>query len=290
MIFETGPWRMDISPEIGGSVRSLSWNAMPVLASDDTADHPVLRAGCFAMVPFANRIRDGVVRLPGGVHRTVAAGGVADRVHPLHGIGWLRPWQVASAHPTSASLTLIHDGDAAWPWPFEASLLFGIREEAFSATLMLGNPGPEAMPASVGLHPWFPATAARFSARAGQLWRPDMAGVCTQSEPCTAIEDMAPSDQPLDACLTGWDGEAEIELHGHRFLLIARTPSGPPVPGVPDALHVYTPAGGTRFCLEPQTARSGAFETEIGQPGGPPMLEPGQELVMSVVIVALDSP
>lgn len=289
MILETGPWRMEVSPEIGGSVRSLSWNATPVLATDDTAGHPVLAAGCFAMLPFANRIRDGVVRLPAGERWVVEAGGVADPAHPLHGIGWLRPWQVEPGDATGVFLKLDHTSDAAWPWPFQAHLLFSLKEAAFSATLMLANTGSEPMPASIGFHPWFPAATARFSVKADQLWHPDEAGLCVRSERSAGLVDAAPRDRALDACLTGWDGEVEIELDGHRFWMIARTPSGP-VPRVPDALHVYTPAAGSRFCLEPQSARSGAFEAEAGQPGGPPLLDPGAELVMSISIIALDTP
>lgn len=289
MMIEAGPWRMDVSPEIGGSVRTLSWNGLPVLADDDTAGEPILAAGCFAMLPFANRIRDGVVRLPGGATRTVAAGGVADPAHPLHGIGWLRPWKVETTDRfNGVLLKLVHEGDAAWPWPFEACVSFDVHESAFTSTLILTNAGPEPMPASIGFHPWFPAPAARFSVRTQQLWRPDLAGLCIYPEPCPGFERVAPADQPLDACLTGWTGEARLELEGHAFMLIVTTPSGP-VPHIPDALHVYTPPGGARFCLEPQTARSGAFEVEAGQPGAPPLLEPGDELVMSMAIIALDA-
>lgn len=290
MILAAGPWQLEVNPEVGGSVRSLAWAGIPVLAADDTASDPVLAAGCFAMLPFANRIRDGLVRLPAGASRTVTPGGVADPAHPLHGIGWLRPWQVEPTDPSDGVLLkLVHPGDPAWPWPFQAFLSFRVSDAAFTSTLMLANTGSGPIPASIGFHPWFPAATARFSTRARQLWLPDPSGLCTRPEPCAGFEGAAPADQPLDACLTGWTGEAGIELQGHPFLLIANMPSGP-VPRVPDALHVYTPTGGARFCLEPQSARSGAFDVEAGQPGGPPLLEPGDELVMSMAIMALDAP
>lgn len=290
MIVEAGPWRMEISPEIGGSVRSLSWNGLPILASDDGASHPVQAAGCFLMLPFANRIREGVVRLPGGDSRTVTAGGLGDPVHPLHGIGWLRPWQVETFDPArGALLKLVHHGDGAWPWPFEAYTSFDVVDEAFLSTLMLANTGSEPMPASVGYHPWFPAAGARFTAAGSQLWLPDAAGVCAQAEACAGFENAAPGDRFLDASLTGWDGAVQMQLHGHPFTLVARTPSGP-VPRVPDTLHIYTPSGGSRFCLEPQSARSGAFDLVAGDAGGPALLKPDEELVMSLVIMAPDSP
>ena len=55
----------------------------------------------FPLLPWCNRIRDGRAQF-GGRDIAIAPGHPASPSgkHPLHGIGWLRPWQVAQASPT----------------------------------------------------------------------------------------------------------------------------------------------------------------------------------------------
>jgi aldose 1-epimerase len=285
---------MDVAPETGGAVRQLIWKGLPVLAADPDRTDPVLGMGCFAMVPFANRIRHGRLPGPGGRQLEIKAAGVADPVHPIHGVGWLRTWTVDEVDEAEGRVRLFldHAGDVYWPWAFQAWLGWSLTEAAFCATLVVSMEevpsGQPSMPASIGLHPWFPMQNSRFTAPGTRLWAGDADSICSQPVEHAGFDDAAASSLDLDHCLTGWDGEARIALQGHRFLLFATTPEGA-ASRRPAALHVYAPSGGTRFCLEPMSARSGAFDAEdpVGQ--GVAMLAPGRhDLVMSMGLVALD--
>jgi aldose 1-epimerase len=261
--FGHGGWQGVVWPAVGGSVGSLWYNGQPVLLDDPARPHPVLRAGMFPMVPFANRIRSGRLRLQDGSTRQIGHQGLDHHGHPLHGTGWLRPWQVAQATAGCVVLDYVHAPDPFWPWPFQARLRYAIEPgaggaAAFRASLSLTCAGPEPMPASIGLHPWFAARPdARLSLSATGRWDPDDQGLCVIRGRAGALEQAAVGTLDLDSCLTGWSGAARLDLPSGRFALEA---SG----DRPLAAHVYTPQDAPRFCVEPQTARSGAFELDTG--------------------------
>jgi aldose 1-epimerase len=73
----------------------------------------VLDAACFPLVPYANRIRGGCFSFRG---RTVRlAPNMTGDPSPLHGQGWLNPWNVEAASGSSAALIYrLEPGE--WPW------------------------------------------------------------------------------------------------------------------------------------------------------------------------------
>lgn len=281
-----GQWRLVVEPELGGGIRSLTFADRPVLAEDPEQPDPVLALGCFAMVPFANRIRDGRLSLPDGSTATLEPHRIADPVHPLHGTGWRARWSVRDTGPDDGvHLTLSHAGDGHWPFPFDAQLIYRITAELFIATVILRATGGPPVPASIGLHPWFPAEGARLSVRAGTLWAPDRNRICSVPAAHAGFSAATVSDLDLDHCLTGWDGAAQVRLAGRAFGIEARS-SWPGRSSRTGALHLYIPPGGGRFCLEPQTARSGAFEQPGDSADGPVLLgRLGEDLVQSLRVI-----
>ncbi|MGP2407980.1 aldose epimerase family protein, partial [Listeria monocytogenes] len=76
----------------------------------------------------------------------------------LHGWAWQRPWTVALVSSDRAVLTL-EQAAGEWPWSWRAEQHFAVRPDGLRIELKLYNIDRRPMPAGVGLHPYFPATA-----------------------------------------------------------------------------------------------------------------------------------
>src|SRR5690348_15278151 len=108
VVLAAGELRLVLAPAAGGSIaaftrewqeggrrRELHW-MRPATASGLAAHNPLDMAS-FPLVPFCNRIRDGRASFEGREIRFPPNHPGMDAPHPLHGIGWLLPWQVESA-------------------------------------------------------------------------------------------------------------------------------------------------------------------------------------------------
>ena len=65
LILRAGNLRLDLRPDLGGSIAGLHWNERPVLRQSPEALDEVLEAACFPLVPFCNRIRGGIFTFRG---------------------------------------------------------------------------------------------------------------------------------------------------------------------------------------------------------------------------------
>ena len=91
-----GNLRLELSPSIGGAISAFEW----IDGGDRAADiaqmpqplENVLDAASFPLVPYVNRIRGGRFTFRGREVRL--APNMAGDPSPLHGQGWLNPWQV----------------------------------------------------------------------------------------------------------------------------------------------------------------------------------------------------
>ena len=99
-----------LSPSTGGSISSLEsigeGRRTAVLRKCNSSAENVLEAASFPLVPFVNRIRGGQFTFRGRDIRL--APNMAGDPSPLHGQGWLAPWQVDEAAASSATLSFDH--------------------------------------------------------------------------------------------------------------------------------------------------------------------------------------
>lgn len=239
-----GTTRLDIAPERGGGVLGFRCGDVPVFAGA-RGDTPTDLA-CVALLPFANRIADGRFRLDG---RTVQLPCLPGEAHALHGHGWLRPWQVEAAGPDHATLVFEHAA-SAWPWAYRARQSFALHAQGYRHGLSLTNVSATAMPAGLGLHPWFPRTPqTRYLGLHAGEWQPD-----GRNLPARLLMEPAPVDwwggEPVatrivDHCQVRRRGELRIEWPERALSLVM-------APTANLALtHVYVPAGADFFCVEP---------------------------------------
>ncbi|MBA2676435.1 aldose 1-epimerase [Ramlibacter sp.] len=296
-----GELRLLLAPEAGGSIaaftrqwregrrkRELHW-LRPATAAGLAARNPLDMAS-FPLVPFCNRIRDGRAQFEGREIRFPPNHPGEDAPHPLHGIGWLRPWSVRSADARSAELALDVDASQAWPWRFSSWQRFALSERALSVTMGVRNDDTAAMPVGIGHHPYFPHhPGTRLQSAAEAMWRGDAevmpAGLETGGPVQRLREGVVLAELELDNNFTGWEHSTRVDwpadVHGPRRSIVMQAEA--PL----DYFVLYCPRGYDHFCAEP-VSQCTDWLNLLPQYGHGPLggarLEPGAELVVSFTL------
>ncbi|MCW2831207.1 MAG: hypothetical protein JWP31_1899 [Aeromicrobium sp.] len=122
-----------IDPSRGARLISLVIDGLELLAE----------AGCFPMVPWAGRIRDGLLTIDGVTHRLP----LGKDGHAIHGLGRNEEWQRSGAG--------VYRRPIGAPWPTEgvAELRYTLLPDGLRTELTWTD-GTD-VPCSIGLHPWF---------------------------------------------------------------------------------------------------------------------------------------
>jgi aldose 1-epimerase len=267
LVLQNQSTRVTLDPGRGGAIRELSWRGQDILRPTPAgAGADPFDMACFPMVPFANRLRDG--RFDFGGRNVRLERNWDEDPHPLHGQGWRAAWSVVSESVSSATLRFEGGGDD-WPWRYRCEQTFQLGQDGLAVELLLENLSTEAMPAMLGLHPYFPAAGrARLQARLPRVWLTDSAALPVReagTPPDWRFEPPRPLNiVPLDNCFAGWNGSAALRWPD-RTVTIRATRC--------EYLHVYTPANHDFFCIEPQSARPGALsgnaaDATVLPPGG----------------------
>lgn len=266
---QAGPLRAALRPDLGGCIAGLWHGDLPVLrsAADPAALDQVRGSAVYPLAPYSNRIGWCRFRWQGQAHATRPNFGSSP--HSIHGLGWQRAWQVASASATEAVLTCEHAPDADWPFALALSQRITLRHDgpALSLTMQMSvrNLDERQQPVGLGWHPFFPkraGSALRFAAR--QRWDADATElpVCTTPVEGVAAEVAALN---LDHCFDGWPGEAEV-LDPHFRLQIASSCR---------RLVVFTPPRLPHFCVEPVSHVNNALQAADPLAQGVVALAPG---------------
>ncbi len=249
-----GDTRLTVAPAAGGSIarfwtehpgRAIEW-MRPTPAAALTKRAP-LDLGCFPLVPYSGRIRNGRFRFQD--RDVVLPLNFLPEAHSIHGHGWVMPWRVVRADGGSACLEYQHKADD-WPWTYRARQDFILEPNRLTLEMALTNEGPGPMPSGLGPHPYFARTPkATVSAGIGKMWLND-----SETMPIEPVEPPAERDLnkgvrvdavAMDNCFSGWDHKAVIEWPEWkaRLTMTADAPL--------DFLVVYAPARQNFFCVEP---------------------------------------
>jgi aldose 1-epimerase len=295
VVLTAGELRLVLAPQAGGSIagfsrhwqegrrrRELHW-LRPATATGLAARNPLDMAS-FPLVPFCNRIRDGRASFAGREIRLPPNHPGEDAPHPLHGIGWLLPWQVEQAGKSEAVLSLAVDASQAWPWRFASRQRFVLKERALEVSLQVTNIDTVAMPVGVGHHPYFPHhPGTRVTSPAQAMWCGDaeVMPVDLQADgPVQALrEGVELARLDLDNNFIGWQHSTRIEwpadLHGpaRALTMEAQAPL--------DYFVLYCPRGVEYFCAEPVSQCTdwlNLLPTYGREPLGGAELAPGETL------------
>lgn len=271
---------LDLAPEIGGAVTRFTANGKDVLRPAPKGAFAAHDASSFALVPYANRIENGVLHFRGREYRLRRNFG--DHPHSLHGDGWQSAWRVASLSRDQA--TLVHDHAADdWPWTYSAEQVIALADGGSNLRLTIRNRDVSAMPTSLGFHPYFPRSASTWlTASVAGMWKSDATMIPTEhvagSPPLDlargALVDRAPF---VDNCFTGWKSPARIDQPDGGFTISLEAS---PECGF---FHVYIPVGQSYFAAEPVSAMPNSFNRpEPATVTGMRTLEPGESLSIAM--------
>jgi aldose 1-epimerase len=208
-------------------------------------------AALYPLVPYSNRIRDGRLVFDGEVVRLARNWPGVN--HPMHGDGWAHRWEVVTATSVSAEIVYQHErasDTGGWPFRYLARQSYRLESDRLVMRIALENLEDRAVPAGIGLHPFFVRDRRTMLALGAEsVWTAD-----AEVLPLERIAVPTPWDfstaRPvdpvtLDNCFDGWDGRASITWPDHslRLDLEASEPFRHVV--------IYSPPGQRFFCVEP---------------------------------------
>jgi aldose 1-epimerase len=271
-------YELVLAPEIGGLIASLSLNGRSLLRGSDAPASP-LDCGCFPLVPYCNRIRDGAFLFRG--RRVEITPNMAGDASPLHGDGWLGPWIVESQSGSGACLFFAHE-PGEWPWAYESRQTFRLSEAGLEAEITCRNLSGEPMPCGLGFHPYFPCDAqTRIETAVERVWEVDHKVLPTGIAPPTdryALDGQPACGRGLDNGYGGWAGEMRLTAGDGAVTLMTSPDAG--------FFQIYSPPSGALLAAEPVSHANAALnEPEESWDGlGLRVLEPGETMRLRMTL------
>ena len=213
------------------------------------------KMSCFPLIPFSNRIRNGRFSFQGKQIKMLT--NFPPEVHTIHGHGWKAPWTVSEVKENRAVLAYQHFPDE-WPFPYLARQVLELNGPSLTVTLQITNNGKSAMPAGMGLHPYFVRTPqASITAKTEKMWINDAETMPLRLESVPEIkllnQGLIVTQNALDNLFTGWNREVLISWPewNANLRIFADAPL--------DFLVIYTPSDADFFCVEPVSNVTDAF-------------------------------
>jgi aldose 1-epimerase len=259
-----GSLRLALRPDLGGAIAGLWMGATPVLRSTEPAALTDARSSaCFPLVPYSNRIGHRRFQWQGQNHSTAV--NFNDTPHSLHGVAWLRPWDVVSSSGTEAELVYRHAADAHWPYAFDVSQRFVLTSDGLTLHLAITNRAEQIQPVGLGWHPYLPRRpGARLQVEVSERWDNDASGLPTHRVAHPGI-DAAVCDLDLDNCFGGWQGSARLDDEQVSLRLSSSLAH----------LVVFTPKDKPFYCVEPVSHVRNAIQMAEPAAHGLRALAPG---------------
>ena len=282
-----GDLTLELLPDLGAAVATLRYQGRDVLRPTPKGADDPFQAAAFPLVPFANRIANGVFRM--GDREVRIERNAPGQAHPLHGHGWRRPWRVESVERERATLSFEHPADS-WPWRYAAIQTLTLRADSLEVALSVENRDSTPMPAGLGWHPYFhKGPGALLKADVEGVWLTDGEQLPARLAHGTRFGQWSGGDEVarpelVDHCHTGWPGVAEIVLReaGLRLALTASRALR--------WLHIYSPPGEGFFCVEPVSHMPNAVNRSApAAVTGQRILEPGERLDAHVTLSVVKS-
>ncbi|MFD8805400.1 aldose epimerase family protein [Streptomyces sp. NPDC059597] len=141
IVLTAGDAEVVVRPGNGGRVAGLKVGGTQLLRQGE-------RFGCFPMVPWCGRIRDGRF-LDGGVVRQMP---LNSPPHAIHGTTRDGAWRTARVSADEAVLTF--ELTDPWPHPGKVTQIVSLGEDSLTLTMSVET-YEDSFPAQIGWHPWF---------------------------------------------------------------------------------------------------------------------------------------
>lgn len=277
----SGPLELVLAPGVGGSIARFDVAAadekLSIFRGSDGVPESILDAASFPLIPYCNRIRDGRFTFRG--RKVTLPTNMKNDPSPLHGQGWLSPWQPVHVSESGCELVFRHaPGD--WPWAYEARQRFDLDPQGFTVGLVCRNLSPDPMPCGLGQHPYFPCTSETvIDTHVTHSWTIDEKVLPVEKVPATGrydLKDRQVCGQDLDNGFGGWGQLCRIHTPGSPFRIEFSSTDV-------DFFQLYSPKDGELFVAEPVSHANAALnEPEERWPElGLRVLASGEEMSMT---------
>lgn len=248
-----GALEVALALEAGGRIAQIRYDGVDWLVGEQEGGAAAIGWGCYPMVPWAGRIRQGRFAFDGTRYALPRNFGG----HAIHGVGFSRPWHLDSLGVDSAALSLALPEDEYWPFGGHASQVIRVSADSLELRLAV-QAGEKAMPAVLGWHPWF--------RKPDQLLFSPSAMYPRDGEGIAALPCIAPTPGPWDDCFIN-QSDVTLVSGEQRLRLRADT----------DHWVVYDGAAHAT-CVEPQTGPPDGFTL------APTRLAAGQKMELTLTI------
>ena len=265
-----GALRLAVRPDLGGCIAGLWHRDTPILRSTEPAALAIARkAACYPLVPYSNRLAYRRFRWKGRDYTTQP--NFDDSPHSVHGVGWIRPWQIVSSSAVDLGLRYVHPGDADWPFRFEVSQYFSLTPHSLGVQMIITNTAELAQPVGLGWHPYFQKRSrSRLHIEISDRWDADAAELPVRKVAQHSI-DSDVSHLDYDNCFEGFTGAARIRDEKFSLQLTSSLAY----------LVVFTPHDRDYFCVEPVSHLSNAIHMAEPASHGLRTLAPGESFEAS---------
>ncbi|MFT5893741.1 MAG: aldose 1-epimerase [bacterium] len=300
-LLESDTWRLWCDPTTGVQWmaaevhREGTWHAVIPDCRPSDAPRPgqsetePLAAASFHMLPYSNRIRDGLFEFQSQTIQLEKA-----ESHAIHGALRKLPWKVITTNSSSliCQIDSVDHQSVNWPWPISATLEHRIQGERLISQITLTNKGDIDMPAGFGWHPYFVRTVNGSEALLTLPVKgvfPDAAGDCLPDGAAVALPDnldfRAPkpldASQRIDCCLNGLEGQCVLDWQQGGVKLIIEASD------ICQYLVLYNPDM-PHFAVEPVTNANDAFNLATQSiESGVNILAPGESLTAAMSMTAI---
>ncbi|MDL2338457.1 MAG: aldose 1-epimerase [Pseudomonadota bacterium] len=266
-----GALRLALRADLGGSIAGLWHRDTPILRSTEPGSLAGARqSACYPLVPYSNRLAYKRFRWKGRDYTTET--NFDDNPHSVHGVGWLRAWDMVSHSATDVVLRYRHSPDAHWPFAFEAQQYFALTPHSLGMQMVFTNTADVAQPVGLGWHPYFPKRErSRLHIELSNRWESDATQLPVRQVAQAGI-DSDVSHLGFDHCFDGWNGLARIRDEKFSLQLTSNLTH----------LVVYTPADKPYFCVEPVSHVSNAIHMADPVAQGLRTLQPGESFEASM--------
>ncbi|MEO7334948.1 MAG: aldose 1-epimerase [Caldimonas sp.] len=262
-----GALRLALRPDLGGSIAGLWHRESPILRSTEPTSLASARlSACYPLLPYSNRLGFRHFRWKGAEYTTQP--NFEGSAHSVHGVGWLRPWEIVSSNTVEVVLRYRHEPDGDWPFAFEASQYFTLSPSAMSVQMVFTNKADVAQPVGLGWHPYFARRQrSRLHIDLSERWDSDVTQLPIRKVAQPGIDsDVVHLD--FDNCFEGWRGPARIRDEKFSLQLTSSL----------RYLVVFTPQDREYFCVEPVSHVSNAIHMADPAAHGLRTLEAGESM------------
>ena len=260
LTLKTGPLAVDLAPASGGAIARFAVDGADLLrpmTATDVASGNAMHASAYPLVPFSNRIKDGKLVFEGKTFQLKQNWPGVN--HPMHGDGWSHVWQLVRSDAHSGEIVYEHarDGEnGGWPFHYRARQNYRLDADRLTIAMAIDNLEEHAVPAGLGLHPFFVRDAdSELQCHTEAVWRTDAEVLPIARIVVPPAFDFSKSrnvnEVTLDNGFDGWDGRATIRWPSRKLRVHLEASA--------TFRHavIYVPPERPYFCVEPVSHANG---------------------------------